>query len=181
MACNVGSFIGSKECHSAGHVIGNAHASERDQLERFLLKIFWQRCGHRSFDEARSYGVTGYVSRGNFASNCHGKTDQSCFRSSIARLSGLADLTKHRCYVDDPSPTLAQHGTQSQLDKQICGSEIRVENGIPVSTLHAQDELVSGNTGVIDEDFDFSEFSKHQLARTPDLFFIADVHRECCI
>ncbi len=48
------------------------------------------------------------------------------------------------------------------LDAEIGGSEIGLQDGVPVGALHAHDELVAGDAGVVDQDVDFAE-----LARSP--------------
>ena len=179
MTRNIRSFIRGEKRHRIRHILRSTHAPKRDQFHRLLLEIFRQRGRHRSFDESRSYGVTGYVSRSNFAGNCHGKADESCFGRGIVCLAGLADLTKNGCNVDNSSPALAKHRTDDLLSAQICRSQIGIDDRIPVGAFHAHDELVAGDSSIVDQDIDLAEFSDDCFACVLDLLFIGNVHREC--
>lgn len=62
--------------------------------------------------------------------------------------------------------------------REICGSEIGLQHGVPVSPLHPHDELVAGDAGVIDQDVDFAELADGCFHRRLNLLFVGDVESE---
>ena len=53
-----------------------------------------------------------------------------------------------------------------------------MEDGVPVGALHAHDELVAGDAGVVDQDVDFAELGDDGFDRGFDLLFVGDVESE---
>ena len=64
------------------------------------------------------------------------------------------------------------------LDAEICGGQIGLQDGVPVGALHAHDELVAGDAGVVDQDVDLAELGDGGLDGGFDLLFVGDVERK---
>ena len=65
------------------------------------------------------------------------------------------------------------------LDAEIGGGEIGLEDGVPVGALHAHDQLVAGDAGVVDQDVDFAELGDCGFDCGFNLVFVGYVEREC--
>jgi hypothetical protein len=53
-----------------------------------------------------------------------------------------------------------------------------LQHGIPVGALHAHDQLVAGDAGVVDQDVDFAELGDGGFDGFLDLVFVGDVEGE---
>ncbi len=98
-------------------------------------------------------------------------------RHSFACPKSLAHLTENTGDVDDASPALFEHGADDLLNAEIGGGQVRLQNGIPVGTLHSHHELIAGDAGVVDQDVDLPELRNRRLHHGLDLLFLAYV--EC--
>ncbi len=58
------------------------------------------------------------------------------------------------------------------------GGEIGIEDGVPVGALHAHDELVARDAGIVDEDVDLAEAGDRRFDGGLHLVFVGDVHGE---
>src|SRR5271170_262905 len=175
MASDVGSFVRCKESYGAGYVGGRPHAAEWNLLGGILLELVAEHVGHGSFDEAWSDCVASNVARSQFAGDGHGQADEPGFRRGVVGLSRLPHLAEDAGDVDDASPALLEHGGGDLLDAEICGGKVSLQDGVPVSALHAHDELVAGDAGVIDQDVDLAELADGGLDGGLDLPFVGDV------
>ena len=59
------------------------------------------------------------------------------------------------------------------MDSQVGG-----ENIVPISPLHAHDELVAGDARVVDQNVDLAEPRNHGLYDTLDLIFVTNIELE---
>jgi hypothetical protein len=82
--------------------------------------------------------------------------------------------------VDDASPALLEHGTGDLLGTEICRSEIGLQDGVPIGALHAHDELVAGDAGIVHQDVNLVELGDRGFNGGLDLLFIGDVESERC-
>src|SRR5208283_4767507 len=90
----------------------------------------------------------------------------------------LSNLSKDAGDVDDAAPALLQHGADHRLDEQERASQVGVEDFVPVGALHAHDQLIAGDAGIVDQDVDLAELREGGLHFGLDLLFVADVHLE---
>ncbi len=65
------------------------------------------------------------------------------------------------------------------LNAEISGSEIGLQDGVPIRAFHAHDQLVAGYARIIYQNVDFAELRNRRLNRRLHLFFVGDVEREC--
>ena len=61
---------------------------------------------------------------------------------------------------------------------RIGAGEIGVDDGVPVGALHAHDQLVAGDAGVVDQDIDLAEVRKSGLDCGFHVVFGCDIHLE---
>src|SRR5262249_55192923 len=152
-----------------------ADASKRDLLYRCLLELLAENISHSGFDEAGSDRVTSNVARRDLAGDSFGQADESGFGGGVVGLSGLAHLAEDAADVDDASPAQPKHVGDDLLDAEISGSQIRLQDGIPVRALHAHDELIARDAGIVDENVDFTELVGCSFDGVLDLFLVGDI------
>src|SRR5271157_523814 len=179
VAGDVGRIVRGQKCHGVSHIFRRSHSSQRNLLDGVLLELVAQNRRHGGFDESGSNGVAGNVARADLAGNGHGEADQSCLRRSIVRLPGLSHLPEDAGDVDDASPALLEHRADDLLNREVGGSEIGLEDGIPVGALHAHDQLIAGDAGVVDQDIYLAELRDGGFDRGLDLLFVADIESKC--
>src|ERR1700736_3472173 len=158
-----------------GNILRRSDPAEWNLLNRVLLELVAEASRHGGFDEAGRHCVAGYSAGSDFAGDGHGEPDQSRFG---CRVVGLAHLPEDTRDVDDASPALLEHGTDDLLYREICRRQIGAEYSVPVGTLHAYDQLIACDPGVVDQNVDLAELSHRRFAGGLDLLFIADVNRE---
>src|SRR5208282_701348 len=178
MAGDVRRLVGGEERYGAGDIADRSYPAQRNLLSSILLEFVSEYVGHGGFNEARSHRVAGYIARSQFAGNSHRESDETSFRRSIIRLTSLAHLAEDAGNIDDASPALLQHGAGDLLNTEIRGGEIGLQHGIPVGPFHADDELVAGDAGIVDQNVDLPELGDGGLDRGLDLLFIRDVDRK---
>ena len=157
---DVGRVIGGEERDCTGHVFRSADASQRNFFSAFCLKSSPRPAVMAGLDEAGCDGVASYVARAQFARDGLGQANQACFGGGVVGLSGLADLAKNASDIDDASPALFQHGTDDLLRAQVGGSEVGIEDRVPVGALHSHDELIARDAGVVDEDVNLAKLGE---------------------
>ena len=117
-----------------------------------------QFVGHVGGDEARGHGVAGDVAAGEFAGDGFGEADQAGLAGGVVGLAGVADQADDRGDVDD-ARVLGFHQHAHEGFHGVEGAlEIGVEHGVPVLLLHAHEQAVAGDAGVVDEDVHRAEF-----------------------
>ena len=68
--------------------------------------------------------------------------------------------------------------TETGLNAQISRGEIRLQHAHPSRhALHAHDELVAGDAGIIHQNIDLAELRRGRLDGGLDLLFVGDVER----
>ena len=147
-------------------------------FECFLFELFGKPRRHCGFDESGRHRVTSNVTGGDFTGDGHGQSNQARLGSRIVRLPRLADLTKDRSYVDNPSPALLEHGADHLLNAQVCRGQVGIEHSVPIGALHTHNKLVAGDARIVHQDVDLAKLSDDRLARSLDLVFVGDVYRE---
>ena len=146
-----------------GYVGGRAYTAERNLFGGVLFEIVAEHFRHGGFDESGCYRVASNVARSQFASDGHGEADQAGFRRGVISLPCLPHLAEDARDVDDASPALLEHGSGDVLDAEVCRSKIGLQNGVPIGTLHAHDQLVAGDAGVVDQDIDLAQLRDRTL------------------
>ena len=114
--------------------------------------------GHVGGDESGGHGVAGDGAAGEFAGDGLGETDQAGLAGGVVRLAGVADQADDRGDVDD-ARVLGFHQHAHEAFHGVEGTlEIGVEHGVPVLFLHAHEQAVAGDAGVVDEDVHGAHF-----------------------
>src|SRR5204863_8802011 len=111
-------------------------------------------------------------------SNRHGEPDQACFGRSVIGLYSLSHVPENAGDVDDSPPTLLQDRTNCRLNAQVRTSKIRVQNGVPVGSLHPHHELIARNSGIVDKNVNLPKTVSSRLECRLDLFLLCNVHSE---
>ena len=61
------------------------------------------------------------------------------------------------------------------LGAEVGGSQIGIEHGVPVGALHAHDQLVAGDAGVVNQDVNLAELRERSFEGGFDLVFFRHV------
>ena len=69
-------------------------------------------------------------------------------------MSGIAHRAHDRTDIDDAAFAGLHHAAQHGLGQAIDGFQIGFHDGIPVFFLHAHQQLVTGDAGIVDQDAD---------------------------
>ena len=155
---------------------GRANTAQRDVFKGVLLEVVSQNSSHICLNETWCHRIASDVARSEFASDRFGQADQACFGRCIVRLPSLPYLAEDAGDVDNAAPTLFEHGTDDLLRAQVGRGQVGAEDRIPIGTLHAHDELIACDSGVVDEDIDFPKLGNDLFEGGLDLFFVAYVH-----
>ena len=85
----------------------------------------------------------------------------------IVHLAGIADRADHRADIDDAPAPLLEHAPQADLGETEHRGEIDVQRLLPFLALHAQNQRITCDAGVVDQDrrqtFPPIERSHHSL------------------
>ena len=72
----------------------------------------------------------------------------------IIALAGIAGGAHHRGDLDDAAPALFHHAAQHGARQAEGGGEIDRDHLVPFLVLHAHEEIVAGDAGIVDQDVD---------------------------
>src|SRR5438067_1994849 len=176
MAGDVTRIGRSQKAHSVRNLLVGTRTPKWNNLGHILAQLRAQHFRHCGLDPSRSNRVDCDAARRHFTRDRHSKADQPGLRRGVIRLSRLAHLSKDAGDVNDSSPTLFQHGADHRLDAEIRSSEVGIEHGVPIRTLHAHDKLIAGDTGIVYQDVDLAESVECSFEPCFDLVFLSDVH-----
>lgn len=108
--------------------------------------------GHLGLDEARGYGIDGDALLGQRWSQCLGDADHAGLGGAVVGLAAVAGDTGDGGQPDDPA-TLANGAVSDEaLGKALRRKQIDGDHGVPARIIHVLEELVAGDTGVVDQD-----------------------------
>src|SRR5688572_19723263 len=143
-----------QKTHGLRDVRGRSQAPERDLGRQRRALRLWQRLSHVRLDEAGSHDVDRDAPRRHFPGQRTRETADARLRGAVIGLPGIADQADHRPDVDDAASARLHHAAQHRLAEPENGTQIRRDDGIPVFRLHAQEQRVARDAGVVDEDGD---------------------------
>src|SRR5579863_2338724 len=178
VAGDVGGGVGGEEDDGAGDFEVGAGAAEGDLGEHGLALLFVEAVSHGGFNKAGSDGVDGDAAGGDFAGERSSEADESGLAGGVVGLAGLAGAADDGGDVDDAAPAVFDHGTEQGLGEQEYASEVGREDVVPVGALHADGEIVAGDAGVVDEDFDFGEAVEDGFGSGLDGVFAGEIEGE---
>jgi hypothetical protein len=107
--------------------------------------------GHVRVDQPRRHHVHGDAPRRDFARQRLAEADEPGLRRRVVGLPGVAHLPDDRADADDP-PAAASIIGLSRLRAARTRRQVGREHGVPVLALHAQQQLVARDAGVVDQD-----------------------------
>ena len=138
------------------HISIEATATERDFCHPILAYILGELLGHGSLDKAGSNGVAANIARAEFLGDGTREADDSSLGGRIVALTRIAVEANDRADVDDRAGTLLHHHGGKGLGVVEDRTEVDLKDEIPVLDTHAEDELVFGDTSIVDEDVEAS-------------------------
>ena len=154
VACGGAGEVGDEFCD----VAGLAKGAERDFCEDRFLDGVGEFIGHVGGDESRSDRVAGDRASGEFAGDSFGETDEAGLAGRVVGLAGVADEADDRGDVDDARVFGLHESAHETFDCVECAFEVGVDDRVPIFFLHAHEERVAGDAGVVDEDVGCADF-----------------------
>jgi hypothetical protein len=123
-------------------------------LQGISAHLFRQGAGHVGFNQTGCDGITGDVATAHFEGDRAGEAHQCGFGRHIVCLPDIACQAHDRADVDDASPSLAQHRLEGSTRCHKGAPQVDLQHPIPVLVLHAQQQGIARNAGVVDEDIE---------------------------
>lgn len=171
-----GGIQGQESAH-AGDLGGLAQSLEGDSGADLLQILFIELSHHIRLDESGADAVDEDSTGREFLGVRHGHGDDTSLGGGIVRLAGVSELSNHRGNVDDAAGSLLG----GNLEECLCAVEytrkVGIDDGLPGIGLHAHDETVTGDSGVVDQDINGSESLNGFVKELLDLFGIGGCGR----
>ena len=111
----------------------------------------------------------------NFPRHRFGKSDNARFGRGVKRLPDVAHLADHRREIDDPAVPLPEHVARDDFSAENRALEIGADNLIPIAGLHAHQEIIGGDSGIVDENINFFVARQRYFYRGLDLILVGDI------
>lgn len=160
---DVAGFVGGEEGGRMGDVFRLAEVGQGDAGEQGLSGFFGNGVGHVRGDESGRNGVDGHLAAGNLLSHGLGEADDTGFGGRVVALAYVAGEAYDGGNVDDAAGGTLHEGALQGFHEEEYALEVGGENGIPVAFLHAHEQTVLGDAGVVDQDVDGGVFGQDVL------------------
>ena len=132
---------------------GSKVASRNLRQKRGFLRLR-QYVGHRRSNKAGCHAIHGNVATGKLLRQRLGHADQPRLGRGIIRLPGIAGLPDHRRDRDHAAEALLHHRLRGGPDEAKGGFQVHADHLIPFLILHPHREIVTRDTGIVDENVD---------------------------
>ena len=120
--------------------------------------------------------VDGDVARGDFGGERLGHADEARLGGGVIALPRIAGRADHRGDRDDAAPALLHHAAQHGARQAEGGGEIDRDDLIPLVVLHAHEEIVARDAGIVDENVDRrAERGLGRLGQRLDRVLVAEI------
>ena len=163
LAGDVAGFIGGEESGGVGDIFRLAEVGQGDAGEQGFASFLGDGIGHVGGDEAGGDGVDRYLAAGDFLSHGLGEADDTGLGGRVVTLAHVAGEAHDGGNVDDATCRALHERALQGFDKEEDALEVGGEYGIPVAFLHAHEQPVLGDAGVVDEDVDSRVFCQDVL------------------
>lgn len=173
---DVAGFRTREEGDGRGDIFGISETAERDFSNNRVFHRLGKFIRHISGDEAGSDGVASDRAAGKLPGDRFGEADQARFAGRVVCLTRVADEADHRSDVNDPGVLRFHHGAHETFHGIESTFKIGIENGVPVFFLHAHEESVAGDPGVVHEDVHAAEFFLDLFREILHSFVIRNVY-----
>src|SRR5579884_1018144 len=148
---DVSSFIGGKEADGIRYIFICTCAAQWHLREHGSALFFIEHSGHCGLNVSGSDCVCSDVARGQLACQRLCKADEAGLAGCVIGLPCLTGFAYNAGDVDDSPPSRFHHRANQRLCQQKCSRQVGVDDVVPIGTLHAQQERVLRDAGVVDE------------------------------
>lgn len=163
LAGDVAGFIGGEESGGVGDVLRLAEVCQGNAGEQGFAGFLRNGIGHIGGDETGGNGVDRYLAAGNFLSHGLGEADDTGLGGRVVALAHVAGDAHNGGNVDDAACRTLHEGALQGFHKEEYALEVGGEHGIPVAFLHAHEQAVLGDAGVVHQDIDGGVFCQDVL------------------
>ena len=120
--------------------------------------LFGEVLRHIGIDEPRGDAVRRHAAAAKLAGDGAREADQAGLRGGVVRLAAVAARSHNRGQIDDAAVARLQHRAAGRAAEVENRGEVGRDHVIPVGVLHAHEEAVARDAGVIHEDIELTEF-----------------------
>ena len=107
-----------------------------------------------------------------------GHADQPRLGGGVIRLPRIAENAGDRGDIDDPPGPAAHHVAQDAAGEHEHRGEVDGDDVVPLFVLHAHEQIVVGDAGIVDEDVDLAESLLGFLAELGHCGAVAEIARQ---
>ena len=137
--------------------------------------LFGKILCHVGVDEARCDAVDSDAPRTDFPRERHRHADQTGLGGRIVHLTGIAHRPHDRGHGNDAARALLHHRANTGARQAEGCGQIGFNHRLPLLVLHAHDETVLGNAGIIDEHINAAVFGHDVVDGLLRSFSITDI------
>ena len=153
----IGGRVESKETGHTGNLLGLSKSLEGDALGNLLQVILAELGSHVGLNETGAKAVDGDTTSGKLLGIAHGQTDDTTLGGGVVGLAGVANLSDDTGDVDDAAGAFLGGNLEEGLGAVEYSRKVAVDNFLPLLGLHAHNEAVTGDSGVVDQNINSSE------------------------
>src|SRR6185437_751618 len=172
---DVGGFRRAEECDDGGDLCGEPGPIHGYQaLDRLLIE---QSLGHRRADDPRGYGVDGDPAAADLERERLGGGIDGALGGRVVDLAFVAEQSRDRRDVDDPSPAGADHRHQQRLrdiEESVDGD---IDYPVPLFRTHPGQNGVVVDARVVHQDLNGSR-AQYGIERLARAFRIRDIEMQ---
>ena len=107
-----------------------------------------------------------------------GHADQPRLGGGVVRLARIAENAGDRGDIDDAPGTAAHHVAQDAAGQDEHRGQVDGDDVVPLFVLHAHEQIVVGNAGIVDQDVDLAESLLRFLAEFGHCGAVAEIARQ---
>src|SRR6478735_4726845 len=160
---DIGRLVAGQEGDHRGDLLGLADPAQRDLFRGKLLVlgrvVADPGCGrvrHRGGDEAGSHGVHRDAERPQLQRQCRGDALHAGLGRRVVHLTAVAQR-RPAGQADDAAVLGLDHRRARRLAAQEQAGQVGCYHRIPVLFGHLEQQIIAGDTGVVDQDVDSPE------------------------
>ena len=98
------------------------------------------------------------------------------FEDAVIRLAGVSHLSDNGGDIHNSPVSLFDHRTRYSSCYPKCPSQVRIKHCIPIVIFHSNEKTVSGDSGIIHEDFNAVPFIQNPLDPPLDIRRTRHIH-----
>ena len=120
--------------------------------------LFGKGTGHVGIDESGRDNVDRDAARTDFTGERFRECNDAGLGRRIVGLAGISGRANHRCNADNAALARFHHAAHDRLRGTKNRTQVGIQDGLPILILHAHQQLIPGDSGIVDQNGDRTEF-----------------------